>query len=148
MVFLYFTWIYLLQDLIRKLEKNLFLQNCTCNFSFFSNWYWCVCTSSQLLSSYHFVVQEFLCFLIKLLILPLKYLFCHSWHTFHCFPWAEVGISLYDLLPLHRVVGGERGTSVIFQCHWERMWLKGTPPSTDWDIVLREGGRKGYLFNY
>lgn len=110
---MYFTWIYLLQDLIRKLEKNLFLQNCKCNFSFFSNWYWCVCTSSQLLSSYHFVVQEFLCFLIKLLILPLKYLFCHSWHTFHCFPWAEVGISLYDLLPLHRVVGGERGTSVI-----------------------------------
>ena len=23
------------------------------------------------------------------------------------------------------------------------MWLKGTPPSTDWDIVLREGGGGG-----
>ena len=47
----------------------------------------------------------------------------------------------------HRVVGGERGTSVIFQCHWERMWLKGTPPSTYWDIVLREGrgGRVTFL---
>ena len=23
------------------------------------------------------------------------------------------------------------------------MWLKGIPPSTDWDIVLREGGGRG-----